>query len=82
MIADISSDNLLRLFFLLTFANSFFLITTVVRAKSIFDKWSPKIDELNDVPESVSNEEIDDFEGQTEDDKFIHEIIEKVKKLR
>ena len=49
--------------------------------KSIFDKWSPKIDELNDVPESVSNEEIDDFEGQTEDDKFIHEIIEKVKKI-
>ena len=81
MIAEISSDNLLRLFFLLTFANSFFIISTVVRAKSIFDKWSPKIDELNDVPESVSNEEVDEFEGQTEDDKFIYEIIEKVKKI-
>jgi len=81
MIAEISSDNLLRLFFLLTFANFIHIITTVVRAKSIFDKWTPKIDELNDAPESVSNEEVDEFEGQTEDDKFIYGIIEKVKKI-
>ena len=81
MIVEIVSDNLFGLFSILSLANLFFLLYTVNQAKSIFDKWSPKIDELNDVPESVSNEEVEEFEGQTEDDNFIYGIIEKVKKI-
>ena len=81
MSTDSISNTLFGIFFILSAFNMFHMVYIASQGLFILNKWYKKIDELNIDPDSISDDELDEFEESAESESFISSLIDKVKKI-
>ena len=75
------SGNLLPLFFLLAAINFIYSVYILIHGYITIISWNPKIDNLNRTSDTLSDEEVDQFEEEAVGSKLINNLIKKIKSI-